>query len=146
MTQLEPREDLAAWLARIEPVMARLLEGVPDDLDQRTSAQQGCWLLANFLDWHRQEKKATSWEYFRLRDMSDDDLLEERAAIAGLTFEATVGGTAKSPIQRYSFPPQETQLRGEEDLRAAGGRNLWKSGRGFARRPLDRYQEDPEDR
>ena len=34
------------------------------------------------------------------------------------------GGTAKAPIHRYSFPPQETELRGDEELRNLGGDKL----------------------
>jgi hypothetical protein len=43
-------------------------------------------LLANLLDWHRRESKADWWEYFRLKDMTDEDLLDERSAISGLRF------------------------------------------------------------
>lgn len=117
----EAGEDTAAWLARIEPVVARLLEGVPDDKADRTPEQHGRWLLSNLLDWHRREQKATAWEYFRLADLSDEDLLEERVGISGLVFEAVAGGTAKAPVHRYRFPPQETELRGGEKLRATGG-------------------------
>lgn len=45
----------------------------------------------------------------------------------GLTcFAGNVGGTAKAPIHRYSFPAQETELRGDEDLRAVGGKPFGK--------------------
>jgi len=36
------------------------------------------YLLAYLLDWHRREDKAVWWEYFRLRDLPDEDLLDER--------------------------------------------------------------------
>ena len=36
------------------------------------------------------------------------------------------GGTAKAPIHRYKFPPQETELRGGEDLCNLGGDKLGK--------------------
>ena len=48
-------------------------------------------------------------------------MLEERAGLSGLTFIEPVGGTARAPIHRYSFPPQDTDLRGDEDLRSLGG-------------------------
>src|SRR5580704_16967505 len=34
------------------------------------------------------------------------------------------GGTAKAPVHRYTFPPQETEMRGGEDLRNLGGAKL----------------------
>jgi uncharacterized protein len=61
------------------------------------------------------------WEYFRLADLSAEDLREERAGLSGLAFVGAVGGTVKAPIHRYRFPPQETELRGGEDLRNLGG-------------------------
>ena len=51
-------------------------------------------------------------------------MLDERAGLAGLDFVGAAGGTAKAPIHRYCFPPQETELRGGEDLRNCGGDKL----------------------
>ena len=87
--------------------------------DQRNSSLDGYWL--NVLDWHRREGKATWWEYFRLCDLSAEELLEEPAALSGLEFVENVGGTAKAPIHRYRYPAQETELRGGESLRRTGG-------------------------
>ncbi|MBB3971858.1 TM0106 family RecB-like putative nuclease [Hansschlegelia beijingensis] len=117
----EAGEGVAAWTARIAPVMAALLQGVPDDPQARSAEQQGRWLLAHMLDWHRREQKAVWWEFFRLADLTAEDLLEERAAISGLEFVEAAGGTAAAPIHRYRFPPQETELRGGEELRSRGG-------------------------
>jgi uncharacterized protein len=50
--------------------------------------------------------------------------LDERAALSGLTFVAPNGGTAKRPIHRYRFPPQENEFRGQEELRNTGGAKL----------------------
>src|SRR3954454_23772979 len=99
---------------------------IPDDPADRTPEQQASWILANTLDWHRREEKAVWWEYFRLADLAAEDLLEERAGLSGLVLIGTVGGTAKAPIHRYHFPPQETELRGGEDLRKVGGAKLGK--------------------
>ena len=41
------------------------------------------------------------WEYFRLSELSAEDLLEERAGLSGLTFVEQVGGTAR---RRPSLP------------------------------------------
>lgn len=80
--------------------------------------------MAHVLDFHRREDKANWWEYFRLEALSTEDLVDERAGISGLTFAGAAGGTAKAPIHRYHFPPQETEIRGGESLRSVGGTKL----------------------
>ena len=74
------------------------------------------WLLAHLLDWHRREEKAPWWEYFRLREMSEEELLDETAAIAGLEFVERLPFEGKAPIDRYRFPAQETGIRAGDKL------------------------------
>jgi predicted RecB family nuclease len=121
-----PSENVAAWLARIGPTIEQLLTNVPDDANERTSEQHARWLLANVIDWNRREQKASWWEYFRLAELPIDDLLDERAGLSGLRFQSVEGGTVRAPVHRYSFLPQETDLRGGEDLRSCGGDKLGK--------------------
>lgn len=111
-----PGEALGAWQARIDALMARLTHDVPVDALERTSEQHARWLLAHCLDWHRREQKAVWWEFFRLADLTADDLMDERAGLSGLSFIGLEGGTARAPIHRYQFPPQECDLRGGEEL------------------------------
>jgi AAA domain len=59
-----------------------------------------------------------------LSDLSEEDLLEEPCGLSGLRFVGAVGGTVRAPIHRYHFPPQETEIRGGEDLRHMGGARL----------------------
>jgi hypothetical protein len=115
-----PNEKVTDWLFKINALIARLTADVPADWEARNK-QQARWVLANILDWHRREEKAVWWEYFRLADLSADELLDERAGLSGLVFIDAVGGTAKAPIHRYRFPPQETEIRGGEELRNLGG-------------------------
>ena len=49
--------------------------------------------------------------------------VDERCALSGLEFVGRVGGTAKAPVHRYRFPPQEIELRGGETC-AVGGAKL----------------------
>lgn len=119
-----PSEKVAAWLARITPLVEALTADVPADSVERTAEQQGRWLLANMLDFHRREDKANWWEFFRLRDLDAEELVEEKAGLSGLTLKAAVGGTAKCPIHRYAFPPQETDLRPGKKLKKVGGESL----------------------
>lgn len=121
-----PSEKLSEWQEQINALIAQLTGDVPPDPADRTPEQHARWLLAHSLDWHRREQKALWWEYFRLSDLAAEDLLEERAGLSGLTFIGLTGGTAKAPIHRYSFPPQETELRGGESLRNMGGAHFGK--------------------
>jgi uncharacterized protein len=121
-----PNEKVSAWLALIGPLFDKLVADVPPDPEERNDDQQARWILANLLDYHRREEKSVWWELFRLADLSAEDLMDERAGLSGLTYIGDAGGTAKAPTHRYSFPPQETELRGGEDLRNLGGAKLGK--------------------
>jgi predicted RecB family nuclease len=119
-----PNEKITDWLFKINALVEKLTVGIPVDPAERDDDQHARWLLANILDWHRREEKVIWWEKFRLSDLSAEDLLDERAGLSGLSFVGNAGGTAKAPIHRYRFVPQETELRGDEDLHDVGGSKL----------------------
>ena len=106
----DPPESVTAWSALVRPVKERLLQHLPADVAARDNIQQGQWLLAQMLEFHRRESKAPWWDFFRLADLTSDELLDERKAIAGLQFVERVGGKDKNPIHRYTFPFQETSI------------------------------------
>ena len=85
-----PPEALSERQQRVQALYERLVADLSADPEERSDEQRARWLLANLLDWHRREKKAVWWEYFRLRELPDGDLLEERAALAGLELVARV--------------------------------------------------------
>ena len=105
---------------RAETLRTRLTADLPTVHAERNGEQQARWLLGNMLDWHRREAKCQWWEFFRLRELSDDELLGERQGLSGLRFVERVGGTKRSPIDRYSFPPQDSDIREGADLRLLG--------------------------
>ena len=86
-----PNEKITDWLIKINALIEKLTAGVPADPEERNEEQQARWILANILDWHRREEKAVWWEYFRLSDLSAEDLLDERAGLSGLTLSGTSG-------------------------------------------------------
>jgi uncharacterized protein len=92
----------------------KLVKGVPADPELRNEQEAARWLLANLLDWHRRESKADWWEYFRLKAMTDEELLDEKSALSGLYLVQRLGVQRKIPTDRYSFPNQETDLRAED--------------------------------
>jgi uncharacterized protein len=106
----EPGENLAGQLDRAKNVMAKLLKDLPPDQQQWTDEHYGRWLLAQMMEWHRREEKSSWWEYFRLCDLSDNELQEESAPLGGLIYTGEVGRVKRSLIHRYSFPPQDHTL------------------------------------
>jgi uncharacterized protein len=119
-------EELNDWQRKVAALVQRLTQDVPVDRAERSAEQHARWLLANILDWHRREEKAAWWEYFRLSALSAEDLLEERSGLSGLEFLQAVGGTSRAPVHRYRFLPQDSDLRGDEDLRMFGGEKFGK--------------------
>ena len=106
-------EKVSERQLRIQAAVATLQQGVPADEQERSAEQAARWLLSNLLDWHRREDKVAYWEKYRLRDLGDEELQDERAAVSGLTLirEIPPTGRKKLPLHEYSFPPQETKLR-----------------------------------
>src|SRR5439155_872273 len=109
-------EKVTAWLTKIKPVRERLVHNLDADRAKRNTADQAQWLLAHMLEFHRREVKSPWWEFFRLSELSDDELMDERNAIAGLQFVKRVGGTDKAPVHRYTFPFQEIALHPADEL------------------------------
>ncbi len=123
-------EKVSEKAKRVEARRAELLAGVPAERADRSAEQQARWLLAYMLDWHAREGKASAWEYFRLRDMPEEDLIEERQALSGLKFVKHVG-VVMSPrtgkptsyvIHRYQYPDQEMEIRAKDELKTRVGK------------------------
>jgi uncharacterized protein len=103
----QPSENLADQLTRVRLIMDRLLQDLPADQTTWTNEQYGRWLLAQMLEWHRREEKSAWWEYFRLCELSDAELLEDKTALGSLSYLEVVGQEKRSLIHRYSFPAQD---------------------------------------
>jgi predicted RecB family nuclease len=117
-----PSEKIDERQKRIAPLVARLTGSIPADVTERSSEQQGQWLLAQLLDWHRRENKAGYWEGYRLQDLDDEQLLDDRAGLAGMQFLQRLAMERNIPTDRYSFEKQETEARCGEDLYYKGDR------------------------
>lgn len=110
-----PSEELDERQRRVEALRVRLL-----DVDQPERR-----VLAYLLDFHRREDKSGWWEYFRLRDLREEELLDEPAAVAGLRFVDKVAKVRRSEVHRYSYPPQELELRREDGLKLQHDEAQW---------------------
>ncbi|MEP6186330.1 TM0106 family RecB-like putative nuclease [Roseibium sp.] len=118
----QEQEELSERQLAIQVLIERLTEDVPVDVEERTQEQQARWVLAYLLEWHWREEKAGWWEYFRLKELTAEELVDERVALSHLSYVETLDITTKGiPTDRYRFPQQDTDLRGGESLRSAGG-------------------------
>ena len=112
-------------LARRAGRFASLTAGIPAEWDERSDEEQAQSLLSHLRDWHRREAKAPWWEFFRLRDLTEEELLDERAAVGGLCFVTNVESTKRGlPIDRYSYPLQETDIQRGDELHLPDGTNF----------------------
>jgi uncharacterized protein len=105
----EPGETQKGELARVEELAARLIDRMPADPVQRTTSEQGRWLLAQLLSWHRREDKATFWQFHYWMGLQEAQLLEERDPIAGLEPVEPIGepNARGRQVWRYRFPAQD---------------------------------------
>lgn len=122
----EASDELAAATSEVQALATQLLADVPESKEERTPDQHARWLLAHMLEFHRREDKSTAWEYFRMCALADEEYLDERGAIAGLTLVARVGGTKKAPVDRYAYPEQDCDVRRGKKLKWAGGADFGK--------------------
>ena len=115
-------ESVSDWQKMIEELSERIIGfDMPGLAGDRDKEQQARWLLAQILDWHRREENPVWWEYFRLNDYTVEELIDERAALAELTYVGEGKDSKGKPVQRYSFPAQETDLREGKELYIPGG-------------------------
>ena len=134
----EASEAVDERAQRVEALRTRLLDGIPVERRERSEEQQARWLLAYLLDFHRREDKAVWWEYFRLKELPEEDLFDEAEAVAGLSSSRRVGYVPQedreadrlcggsllaSRPRRWSFGPGD-KLKLQED-----GERLGRSGR-----------------
>ena len=133
----EPAEELSERQKRVAELVERLTRDLPVDRAVRSEAEQAQWLLAQLLDWHRREDKATWWEGFRLAELDDEELLDERSGLGGLTHVETLKVERNIPTERYRFEKQETEVREEKELYCKGERFGTVVAVDFAARTVD---------
>ena len=121
--EITPPKPLTDRQLQVQALKARLLDGV-DDGAERSDEEEALWLTAHLLDWHRREAKSAWWEYFRLGDLGEDELRDEKAGLAGLTFIGRDGGTDKAPVHVYQFETQDSTVARGDDVHQLGGEGL----------------------
>ena len=112
----DPSENLKEKLDRAAALAAQLCERIPADPQARTAEQSAAWLLAQLLSWHRREDKRAWQEGYRLADMEEEDLVDERVGLTKLRLMGRVEAGKQVPTDRYGFEPQKTNVRVGKDL------------------------------
>ncbi len=103
ITQENERAQTEA-AARVSELVARLERGP----EQEAGARR---LLGYLLDYYRREDKSKWWEYFRVKDLDAQELVEDPTPLGGLEFDREVGQEKRSTLHRYRFPPQEHRVK-----------------------------------
>lgn len=116
LQQGEASEELTEQIREVRALTARLLTNIPAEQTERSGEQQATWVLANLLEYHRREDKSAWWEYYRLCELSEEELLEDKNALCGLAYVGQVEQVKRSLIHRYSFPPQDHTIDRAHDV------------------------------
>ena len=95
----EAEEDADAQALRA----ALTTSGLPNDRQE---------MLFNLGVFHKREAKPAQWAVFDSVGKDEDDLIDDLDALAGLEATGPAEQIKRSMARTYSFPPQETKLRG----------------------------------
>ena len=124
-----PSEALTEERARVQALVDALQEGVPVDLDERSEEEAARVRLAHLLDFERRERKVAYWTKFDHMDMTTEELEASPKGIVGLRPIEVIPpvGRQRAPRVRYTFPPQDVDLRSREQFHVRVGEDV----RGF---------------
>jgi uncharacterized protein len=116
----EASEGVKEKEADTQLLYQKLIQGLPEDREAWGPEERARWLLAHQLEYFRREEKCAWWEYFRIHGLDFEELMEERKALADLSFVGEVGRSGRLPVHRYSFPEQEIDPEEGKKLREIG--------------------------
>ena len=134
------RRTLATAQAETRAREEALRADVPADRLERDDEQQGRWLLAALLDWHRREAKPQWWDYFRLVEAPLDDLVRDGSALGGPHVRRGPRARARS---RASTAIGSTRRRRRRFARASPSIALAPGEDGWAQSTVDVIELDP---
>jgi len=117
----EASERITSREGEAEALFERLTAGLPEDRAAWAPDESARWLLAHQLEYFRREERCAWWEHFRIHDLRDEELLEERKAITGLVLVGDVPARGRTPVHRYRFPAQEAAIDPGDELYEVGG-------------------------
>jgi len=108
-TPLTPAAEAAAEM--MEDFRQRLLNDLPEDHLLWSAEHRVQELLFHLLGFHRRTEKPVWWALFARQAASEDELMEDLEAIAGLTAVGEPEAEGDYQRYRYRYPEQETKLK-----------------------------------
>nr|WP_319511404.1 TM0106 family RecB-like putative nuclease [uncultured Draconibacterium sp.] len=102
--------------AKAQALYHGLVSTLPEDPEEWNNEDKARWLLAHQVEYYRREMKSAWWEFFRLNDMDNDDLLAERKGLGSLQLIGEHPDTKRVKIHTYSYPAQEISLEKGKEL------------------------------
>lgn len=108
-----PPEGVQRAADAVSRLCEQLLAGVP--AEGRDGEQEARRLLAALLDWHRRESLPEWWAYYSRLRQTDEELVQDTAALGQLSAFERCGEVKRSYLWRATFPPQETKLGAGDD-------------------------------
>ncbi len=115
------KKDISEKQEHIKNIQKQLMMSLPETKEERSQEQHMIWILSQLLEFYERERKAASWEFFRLTELTDNDLLYEKSGLHNLSYIENVGGTEQNPICRYSFQKQDFDIKIGSEAKQVGG-------------------------
>lgn len=112
----EAAEHITEREEQARALFEALVNDLPEDPADWGNEEHAKWLLAHQVEFYRREMRSAWWEFFRLRELEPNEMMEERKGIAGLEYQHTLADSKRVPIDRYSFPPQEISMDSGNEL------------------------------
>ncbi|MBV8444473.1 MAG: TM0106 family RecB-like putative nuclease, partial [Candidatus Dormibacteraeota bacterium] len=97
-----------------ERLRGDLVEGVPDEPGHGSADGAARWLLAQLVGYHHREEKSALWSFYRRRELTEEELADDRDVLGPVTFVGEEMDDGGKPLERYRFAPQEHRI-GEGD-------------------------------
>ncbi len=113
LTEESAQEEISERAKERLNLAARILNNLPAGGDERIIAE----MVAHFIEFHRRDNKPMWWAMFERAAMTEDELYDDLACLAGLTLTGPPDPDKKSLVATYRFDPdQETKINGKSSV------------------------------